>query len=164
MTPESVVRFGSARVRTSALLSRALIVALRLMPPEITLVMNCENDLSAVLLTLTPTPPTSPLQAMPRSRPASRWASRMRTSRLTCCPPVSVIVLMICGLPYWATMASTLSMVTASVTLPLSLTRPLMVETLISADGMPARIERAMSAVSAPTSTASRPTGLPSAE
>ena len=36
-----------------------------------------------------------------------------------------------------------------TVTLPLSLTRPLMVETLISADGTPARIERAMSAVSA---------------
>ena len=55
-------------------------------------------------------------------------------------------------------------MVTASLTLPPSFTRPLTVLTLTLEFGTAARIERAMSAVSAPTSTASRPTGAPSAE
>lgn len=144
-------------------------VALRLMPApdEITLVTKEANvsvaGVGVELMVVAP-PPMLPPHWMPRSRPALRCASRMRTSRFTCWPPLSVMVLTMAGLPYWATISSTFCIVTASVTLPPSRTRPLTELTLTLELGSAERIERAMSAVSTPTSTASSPTGAPSAE
>ena len=144
----------------------------RLMPPpEMTLAMKAEKvaasaaglqRIAAEGVGLVP--PVWPAQSMPSSRPASRWASRMRTSRLTCWPPVRVMVLMTAGLPNWPTMASTFCIESASGTVPESWMRPLTVETLTLEPGTPARIAREMAPVSAPTSTASRPTGVPAAE
>ncbi len=171
LMPVRVVRFGSARVRTTCLASSALIMALRLMPPpEMMLVMKDENELASAAGLLGPPPmvalkpPAEPPHWIPSSRPASRCASRMRTSRLTCWPPVRVMVLMTAGAPYWATMSSTFCMVAASPTVPESCTRPLTLRTFTLEFGTPALIEREMSAVSAPTWTAIRPTGTPSAE
>src|SRR6185437_2776242 len=102
-------------------------------------------------------PPAWAPHEMPSSRPASRCASRMRTSRLTCWPPTKVMVLTTAGLPYWPTMSSTFCIELASVTVPESSTRTLEL-------GTAARIALDMPLVSAPTSTASRPTGAPEAE
>ena len=167
LTPDSVVRLGSASVRTRFLLSSALIVALRSRPElaAITPVTNSEKESAFGLPTATLVPPLdSPAQLIPSSRPASRCASRMRTSRLTCWPPTSVIVLITAGLPYWSTMVSTFCIESASVTVPLRRTRPLTVPTFTLDVGTAAWIEREISAVSAPTSTAKRPTGAPAEE
>ncbi|WP_248304838.1 hypothetical protein [Breoghania sp. L-A4] len=74
------------------------------------------------------------------------------------------MVLTTAGLPYCATISSTFCIEGPSATDPASRTRPLTVLTVTLELGMAARMERVMSPVSAPTSTASRPTGVPEAE
>ncbi len=71
---------------------------------------------------------------------------------------------MTAGLPYWLTMSRTFCIELASLTVPASRMRPLTALTLTLELGTAAWIERAMSLVSAPTCTASSPTGEPAAE
>ena len=166
LTPLSVVRFGSASVRTRFLVSSALIMAEMFMPPAMTLPMKAENVSASALgpaarerVWNEASPPKNASHCRPSSRPAARWASRIRTSRLTWRPPDRVMALIIPGPPYWAAMSMAFCIETSSGTEPESLTRPLTVSARTSEAGMAWRIEVARSRTSAPTSTDKSPTG-----
>ena len=158
MSPDSVVRFGSASVRTRPRCSSALISTSIVVPPAImrpSMKPNGDTPESTPAATSPTGMLVGPVGAVigrrsagcrepilavmrllntfhctPSSRPAWREASTKRTSSMTCCGDDTMTVLMISG-ANWRAMVTARSSVTASGASPDSMMRPLTDDTLM---------------------------------